>query len=286
MTFDHITQRQAITLKKIPIAIIGAGNIGAAIAGGLVSSGYSPKEIVLTRRKMHLLDGIRKKGFVVESDNCEAVKKAKVIIITVAPHQFDGVLAQIAPVLVPGKHIVISIVAGVSIKNIVKRIGGGISVVRAMPNTAIAVRESMTCLASIDKDKKGLETARKIFETMGKTIIIAEEEIIAATALGACGVAFFLRSIRAASQGGIEIGFHSDDALTIAAQTARGAATLVLMDKNHPEYEIDKVTTPKGCTIAGLNQMEHDGFSSAMIKGIVVSAKKASELYASPEDEG
>ena len=101
----------------------------------------------------------------------------------------------------------------------------------------------------------------------------------AATALGACGVAFFLRAIRAASQGGIEIGFHSDEALAIAAQVARGAAALLQSQQNHPEFEIDKVTTPRGCTIAGLNQMEHDGFSSAMIKGITTSAKKAGLLY-------
>jgi pyrroline-5-carboxylate reductase len=105
--------------------------------------------------------------------------------------------------------------------------------------------------------------------------------MIAATALGACGIAFFLRAIRAASQGGIEIGFHSKEALAIAAQTAKGAASLLLATENHPEYEIDRVTTPRGCTIAGVNQMEHAGFSSAMIKGITVSADKASKLYTS-----
>ena len=101
----------------------------------------------------------------------------------------------------------------------------------------------------------------------------------AATSLGACGIAFFLRAIRAASQGGIEIGFHSEEALAIAAQTARGAASLLLSRENHPEEEIDKVTTPRGCTISGLNQMEHEGFSSAMIKGIVMSSVQASRLY-------
>jgi pyrroline-5-carboxylate reductase len=99
-----------------------------------------------------------------------------------------------------------------------------------------------------------------------------------ATALCACGVAFFLRSIRAASQGGIEIGFHWDDALLMAAQTAKGAAELLLQSKTHPESEIDKVTTPRGVTISGLNEMEHQGFSSAMIKGIVTSAQKAEKL--------
>ena len=101
----------------------------------------------------------------------------------------------------------------------------------------------------------------------------------AATALCACGIAFFLRSIRAAAQGGVEIGFHARDAITIAAQTALGAAQLLLQNGSHPEEEIDKVTSPKGCTIAGLNEMEHQGLSSAMIKGIKLSANIAKELY-------
>ena len=128
-----------------------------------------------------------------------------------------------------------------------------------MPNTAIAVGESMTCLASNDAHEEALTTAEAIFDTVGKTARIREEEMIAATALAACGVAFFLRAIRAASQGGIEIGFHSETAIAIAAQTARGAASLLLSQGNHPEQEIDMVTTPRGCTIAGLNQMERIG---------------------------
>ncbi len=99
-----------------------------------------------------------------------------------------------------------------------------------------------------------------------------------ATVLCACGIAFFLRAIRAASQGGIEIGFHAEDALAMAAQTARGAASLLLESGKHPESEIDRVTTPMGCTIAGLNQMEHEGFSSALIRGIITSANKAAKL--------
>jgi len=208
-----------------------------------------------------------------------------VIVIAVEPQQIDGVLAEIAPELMPGNHVVVSVVTGASIDQISQQIGEGVAVVRAMPNTAIAVRESMTCIASNGVDGSALEVAKSIFDIVGKTLVIDEEEMIAATALGACGIAFFLRAIRAASQGGIEIGFHSRDALAIAAQTAKGAATLLLTTENHPEYEIDRVTTPRGCTIAGLNQMEHEGFSSAMIRGITVSADKASKLYAGHKSE-
>jgi len=269
-------------MEKLKIAIIGAGNIGIAIANGLVDSGrFAAADITLTRRKIHLLDQMQKRGFVVEKDNCVAVRQSKAIIIAVEPQQVNAVVAEIAPELKSGHHIVISIVTGASTAQIIQIIGNGIAVVRAMPNTAIAVRESMTCLASETASESDIAITKSIFDTVGKTIIITEEKMIAATALGACGIAFFLRAIRAASQGGIEIGFHSQDAIDIAAQTARGAATLLLKNSNHPEYEIDRVTTPRGCTIAGLNQMEHEGFSSAMIKGITVSAERASKLYKS-----
>jgi pyrroline-5-carboxylate reductase len=273
-------------LDRVRIAIVGAGNIGMAIANGLLESGrFLAEDITLTRRRIHLLDVMKERGFVIEADNCRAVRNAQVAIIAVEPRQVDGVLAEIAPELRPGSHTLVSVVTGVNICEIRKKVGEGITIVRAMPNTAIAVRESMTCIASEEADGASIEVIQSIFDTVGKTLVIDEEEMIAATALGACGIAFFLRAIRAASQGGIEIGFHSADALAIAAQTARGAATLLLAHENHPEHEIDRVTTPRGCTIAGLNQMEHEGFSSAMIRGITASAEKASKLYPSADCE-
>lgn len=149
-----------------------------------------------------------------------------------------------------------------------------------MPNTAIALQESMTCISAGDPSpQEGLAAALAVFEPLGRVLEIEEEQMTPATSLCACGIAFFLRAIRAASQGGIEIGFHSDEALLMAAQTAKGAASLLLSMENHPEREIDKVTTPRGCTIAGLNRKEHQGFSSALIHGIVTSAERAAGLY-------
>ncbi len=139
----------------------------------------------------------------------------------------------------------------------------------------------MTCLAVRKGDEPELERAREIFDAVGATLVIDEELIVPATALCACGVAFYLRAVRAACQGGIEIGFHPADAIRMAAQTALGAAALVREHGKHPESEIDTVTTPRGCTISGLNEMEHRGFSSALIKGITTSAVKAESLYES-----
>ena len=142
----------------------------------------------------------------------------------------------------------------------------------------------MTCIADNEQFKDRIAEVRELFELVGETITINEEQMTSATALCACGIAFFLRAIRAASQGGNEIDFHAKDALKMAAQTAKGAACLLIANQSHPEDEIDKVTSPKGCTIAGLNEMEHHGFSSSFIKGITVSAKQAKELYFDKND--
>ncbi len=266
--------------KNSRIAILGAGNIGQSIANGLLRSGiFNPGNIRLTRRRINLLSKIKETGVVILRDNAEAVAASDVVIIAVEPQQIDILLREIEPVLEASRHTIISVVTGVRVNQIEKIIGQDIPVVRAMPNIAISVGESMTCLASNGMNGDALEIAGNLFDLVGVTLVINEEEMIAATAIGACGVAFFLRAIRAASQGGIEIGLQSDHALSIATQAAKGAASILLSAGRHPEQEIDKVTTPKGCTIAGLNLMEYEGFSSAMIKGISLSAEKAAILY-------
>ena len=262
------------------LAILGTGNIGRAIAVGLAAAGrFQPNEIWLTRRNLAHLEDLAAKGFLTTADNRQAVSQADTVIVAVEPQQLDALLREIASDLDPARHLLISVVSGVSISDIVRQVGKDFPVVRAMPNTAIALGQSMTCLAANSVGVEHIEAAVSIFEVVGRTLIIEEELMVPATALCACGVAFFLRSVRAASQGGIEIGFHPEEALVMAAQTALGAASLVLQSASHPEREIDRVTAPLGCTIAGLNEMEHQGFSSAMIKGIVTSSQKANLLY-------
>lgn len=262
------------------IAILGAGNVGQALARGLVSTGrVTAKDITLTRRHADKLEELAAAGFKTTTDNRAAVAKASQVIVAVQPRQLDELLAEIRGSLDPARHTLVSVVTGVAVQQIQSQVGAEVPVVRAIPNTAIAIGQSMTCLAAPPAHRTALERARALFESVGATLVIDESMAEAATALCACGVAFFLRSIRAASQGGIEIGMHPEEALLMAAQTARGAAGLLIRDGSHPEAEIDRVTTPRGCTIAGLNEMEHRGFSSAMIKGIVTSARKAQELY-------
>jgi pyrroline-5-carboxylate reductase len=153
-------------------------------------------------------------------------------------------------------------------------VGKKMPIMRAMPNTAIAIRQSMTCLSFADATPQQVQQVTDLFDRLGRTVVIDEKLMDASTVLGACGTAFAMRYIRANIQGGIEIGFDAKTASLIAAQTVLGAAQLLLETGSHPEKEIDKVTTPKGCTIAGLNEMEHQGFSSSLIRGIVTSYEK------------
>ncbi|MHB1177715.1 MAG: pyrroline-5-carboxylate reductase [Daejeonella sp.] len=266
--------------KAQKIAILGTGNIGMSLARGLIKAEYcKPEDIILTRRNVQHLSEQGAQGFKTSDQNSEAVADSSVIILAVLPQQLDTLLGQINGAIDSKRHVVISVISGVSCANIKAKLGNDVQVIRVMPNTAIAIGQSMTCLASDNASAENIAEVTKMFETVGAVIKINEDLMTSATALCACGVAFFLRAIRAASQGGIEIGFHSDEALKMAIQTAKGAADLLLLTNSHPEHEIDKVTSPKGCTIAGLNEMEHQGFSSSLIKGIKLSALKAGELY-------
>lgn len=264
-------------MKKV--AIIGAGNLGTSLVKGLVQSGhFSPENFILTRRNINKLQPLLDEGYQVTNDNIEAVKNADTIILSVLPQKMDEILDQIKST-VTSDQLIISLVSGVKIDQIQEKIDKKIPIVRAMPNTALAIRESMTCICAGDSSNDKIDLVRNMFELVGETVVINEEQMTSATALCACGIAFFLRAIRAASQGGNEIDFHANEALKMAAQTAKGAASLLIANNSHPEDEIDKVTSPKGCTIAGLNEMEHNGFSSSFIKGITISAKQAGGLY-------
>jgi len=258
------------------LAILGCGNIGSSIAKGLVKSGIKSKNIFLSRRKINQLNDFNDKGFKITDDNTLAIKQSKIIILAVGPNHIIELIDEINS-FVNKEHLIISIVSGVTIAELESKLNLKNQIVRAMPNTAAMLCESMTCIAS--NNHHNLKKAVNLFNQIGQTLIIDEEQMGSATALCACGIAFFLRAIRAASQGGIEIGFHSEEAFTIASQTARGAATLLLNNTAHPEAEIDRVTTPMGATIAGLNEMEHQGFSSAMIKGITTSTNKVNKLF-------
>lgn len=257
------------------IAIIGGGNLGTAIAEGLISSGFKkPEEIIVTKRNTATLQPLKEKGVIVSSSNEEAVAFADWIILAVKPFQVKDILDTLKPNLKADKHVLVSVITGIWISDLQEIVGKDFTLFRAMPNTAIAIRESITCVCKHNASATQEQYVKDMFDQLGKTVLIEEKLMDAATVLGACGTAYAMRYIRANIQGGIEIGFDAATASLIAAQTVKGAAELLLTRHTHPEQEIDKVTTPKGCTIAGLNEMEHQGFSSSLIKGISTSYQK------------
>lgn len=257
------------------IAIIGGGNLGAAMAEGLLASGFvQPADLVVTRRNTAALGSLAGKGVAISADNIAAVQGAQWVVLAVKPFQVKEVVAQVRPYLDPAHHKLISVITGIWIDDLKEMLGAAFPLFRAMPNTAIAIRESMTCICAQDATEEQLAYVTQLFGQLGRSVYIEEKLMDAATVLGACGTAFAMRYIRANIQGGIEIGFPAATASLIAAQTVKGAAELLLQRNTHPEQEIDKVTTPKGCTIAGLNEMEHQGFSSSLIKGVVTSYRK------------
>lgn len=261
-------------IKMKTIGIIGGGNLGTAIAAGLLKSQFAtPEQITVTKRNTETLAALKEQGINIHSDNSKAVAENEVIILAIKPFQIKEILESIKDQLTPN-HILISVVTGISLDEIKSITGNEVPIFRAMPNTAIAIQESITCISSLQSNDEQKKYVEELFSKLGKIANIDEKLMNAATVLGACGTAYAMRYIRANIQGGIEIGFDAKTASLIAAQTVKGAAELLLTTNTHPEQEIDKVTTPKGCTIAGLNEMEHQGFSSSLIKGIAASYNK------------
>lgn len=264
-------------MKKYKIAILGGGNIGTSLAKGLIASQqYKYSDILLTDKRESRIELLKNMGFSTSGNNHEAVTLAEIIIVSVKPQQFEDLAWEIKNAIAPG-HIFLTTVTGIPYKNI-ESILGKIPMSRLMPNTALEICESMTCISFKNTDSDHEEKIISIFEKMGRTIVIPEELVDASTVIGACGIAFALRFMRAMSQGGIEIGFNSELSQLITAQTVKGAARLILETNNHPEREIDKVTTPQGITISGLNEMEHQGLSSAIIRGLTTSYNKLENM--------
>lgn len=257
------------------VLIIGGGNLGVSIAKGL-SQFSTGTEITVTRRNLELIKHLIESGITVSNDNVAHLNKSNLIILTVKPYQVDKVLEEILPYM--DHSIIASAVSGLTLEQLEQKTFSKHPVVRIMPSIAAQYGESATCISFENKNKDAGEKVSTLFNTLGTVIRIDEKLMDAATVLGSCGTAYALRYIRASMQAGIEIGFDAETALAIASQTVKGAAKLALEEQVHPEQLIDRVTTPQGCTIVGINEMEHQGFSSALIRGIKTSLLKIKEI--------
>lgn len=259
------------------IAIIGTGNLGQSIAKGLISTN-AITTLYLTKRNLEAIQKFEgNQNVTITSDNVLAIQKSDILIFAVQPAHLEAVLKTIEPFLTEN-HVVISTVTGFSIAKMETVLGAERFIIRAMPNTAIAVGKSMTCICSNEYGKKRIKVAEAIFNRLGHTMIIPEEQMQAATVVCASGIAFWMRLIRATTQAAIQLGFDAKEAQELAMYTCEGAANLLITNGDHPEEEIDRVTTPKGCTIEGLNEMEHKGLSSSLIQGMVASYNKINNI--------
>ena len=251
------------------IAIIGGGAMGGSVATGLIESGYDSSRLRISNPHTAKLQPLADKGVKVITDNVKAVKGASVVVIAVKPQVLPEVAAELRGHL-SGATEVCVIVAGVSGREIEEMFPGSENLSIAMPNTAVAMRESMTFLVTLRGRCNG---ADNIFSATGSVMIIPEHLLPGATALASCGIAYGMRYVRAACEGGVELGFRAADAQQIVVQTLKGVAAILSDNSRHPEAEIDRVTTPGGLTIRGLNAMERNGFTNSIIEGLKASVK-------------
>ncbi len=261
-------------MKINKIAVIGAGNMGSALITGLQNTN------ILKDGQLHVYDkdqsktaALKDKKTVISENIKDAVKDAEIIFLLVKPQHLSTLFDDLTGKLNKNQSLVI-IAAGKSIADVPEKLKKDNPVFLAMPNTAISVNQSLTCIATTSKDKESKKTVFDVFNQLGSAIEVEEQLMGAATVQAACGTAFALRYMRASALAGIEMGMEPEEATRIAAQIVKGAAELTLKNQVHPEQEIDKVVTPKGITISGLNEMEHNGFSAAVIKGMIHAFKK------------
>ncbi len=259
-------------MKKI--AIIGGGNIGGAIAHGLQQGKMIPAEnITISDRSEKTLNKFRAitDKWKLTTSNSDAIEGADIIIIAVKPWLVESVAAELEKKIDYKNQIIISIAVGVDFEKLIRFFDKIAVIFRIIPNTAIEVKESFTTIAHYNANDEQIGYVKALFDELGTTMIVKEEQLTPLMALSSCGIAYAFRYIRASMEGAVEMGIYPDDAREVILQTLRGAITLLETNQSHPEVEIDKVTTPGGITIKGLNEMEANGFTNAVIKGLLKS---------------
>ena len=258
------------------IAIIGAGNLGGSIARGL-SQGemFKSTDIICTSNEQPVLDRLHEANpeWTLTMDNCEAVRMADIVLLSVKPWLIGPIIQEIKSALDYRRQILISAAAGVTLDQLrnflLKNDECKLPIFfRVIPNTAVSVRSSMTFICTQQASPEQTELVRNLFSELGVAMVIDERLMSAATALASCGIAYALRYIRASIEGGVEMGFYPSQAQEIVIQTVRGATELLRVNGSNPEQEIDKVTTPGGITIKGLNETAMSGFTSSVIRGL------------------
>ena len=247
--------------------------MGGAIARGLAKGSLvRVEDIRVSNPSPGKLEALKAEfpDMQVTADNGEAVAGADIVVLAVKPWMVGEVLHKLQ---LKETQMLISIAAGIKLGELWQLLGQkGNPLFRVIPNTAISEMQSMTLVSCSQASQEQIQLVLDIFSEMGLAMLIPEEKMAAATAMTSCGIAYALKYIQAAMQAGIELGVRPKDGMRMVAQSLKGAAELILANDTHPIVEIDKVCTPGGLTIKGINQLEHDGFTSALINAIKASA--------------
>lgn len=256
-------------MQSLKVAVIGAGNMGGAIASGLAQGTLVPtSHIIVSNPSAEKLERLKKKypEMQITHNNKEAADYADIIILAVKPWKVEEVLR---PLQIASTKLLVSVAAGLTCETLSSYLQPGTGVVRAIPNTAISELASLTLVTSENASDAQVTEVMNIFNEMGVAMQIDESHLPAATALTSCGIAYVFKYVQAAMLAGVELGIKPKDGMKMLAQTLEGAAQILLNNENtHPAIEIEKVTTPGGLTIKGINSLEHSGFNSAVIKAI------------------
>jgi len=267
-------------LAKTKIAVIGAGKLGEALIGGMIDAGIVKREqFIATAAHPERLAILKKKlGVKTTLSNGEAVRTAQLVLLCVKPQIVEEVLRQVADDLTR-QHVLISVAASVSTGFMENIIGKPVPVIRAMPNTPCLIRQEMTAVApGKHATATQVQAAKKMFDAIGRCLIVDEKHMDAVTALGASGPAFVYTIIESFIEGGVKVGLPRDVATLMAAQMVHGAANMVLETGEHPAKLKDAVTTPAGCTVDGLLELEEGGLRVTLIKAVDRATKRAREL--------
>jgi len=270
----------ATTLSNKKVAVLGAGKLGGIILQALLREGLLSRELTRATvrhsdRAFRLAEKLR---IEVGTDNAKAVQGADIIFICVKPQTVQEVLEEIRPHISPGQ-LVISVAASVSTSQIESVLGVKTAVVRAMPNTPCALGAGMTGLCKgshVSQDEIAL--ASLLFDVVGRTVVVDEKHMDAVTGLSASGPAFIYIILESLAEAGVKVGLPRDVATLLAAQTTMGAAKVVLETGDHPALLKDSVTTPAGCTIDGILELEEGKLRVTLIKAVVKATQRAKEL--------
>jgi pyrroline-5-carboxylate reductase len=269
--------------QDLKLAVLGAGRIGETLASALIDAGAVRAEhIVVTAGHAERLEEVRERlGVSGTLSNAEAASGADVILLCVKPQTVPAVVAEVGGALEP-RQLLISVAASVGTGFIEKNLRAAVPVVRAMPNTPVLLRKGMTGLAAGKSARREhLELATALFGAVGRTVVVDEKHMDAITGLSASGPAFIYVVIESLTEAGVKVGLPREIATELAAQTVVGAGAMVLETGEHPAKLKDAVTTPAGCTIDGLLELEEGGLRVTLIKAVVRATARARELLES-----